>query len=194
MRPFIVRAAIAALCALTLSGCIDSSGPILPDSQPVFGPRLKLQFYGLRKGFARDPEQANFTWNGALYAHAGGGMKDVSAFSIHPFEAGDFIIQSVPAKRARITEYAVVHKLVDGVYQVVVIDEADADEPTRAAYCGKGEKNNRSCRIETRDQLFAFARATAARQKDDGGLVIRLPDGSDSPARSARRGPPPPRR
>ena len=124
-----------------------------------------------------------FAWNGALYAHAGGGMKDVSAFSVHPFEGRRFHHSERAGQSARITEYAVMHKLVDGVYQVIVIDEADADEPTRAAYCGKGEKNDRSCRIATRDQLFAFARATAARRKDDGGLVIRLPDKPEQPAK-----------
>jgi len=195
VNPFIVRAAVAALCALSLSGCIDSSGPILSDSQPVFGPRLKLQLYGLRKGYADEPQQVNFNWNGALYAHAGGGLREVSAVSIHPFEAGDYIIQEVPAKRARITEFALLHKLAEGVYQVVVIDEADADEPTRAAYCGKGDKTDpSSCRIETRDQLLAFARATAARRKEDGGLVIRLPDDSQRPERPVRRGPQPRRR
>jgi hypothetical protein len=190
-----VRAAVFVGSAMLLFGCIDSSGPILSDSQPVFGPRLKLQLYGLRKGYARDPEQASFTWNGALYAHAGGGMRDVSAFSVHPFEAGDYIIQSVPARRARISEFVILHKLAEGVFQVVAIDEADADEPTRAAYCGKGGKTDPSpCRIETRDQLFAFARATAARRKDDGGLAIRLPDGPERPQRQVkkRRPPPPP--
>ena len=189
MKPFIVRAVLAALCAASLSGCIDSASPILSDSQPVLGQRLRLQLYGLRKGYAVDPEQATFVWNGALYAHAGGGMKDVSAFSVHPFEAGDFIIQTVPAKKASITEYAIMHKLVEGVYQVVVIDEADADEPTRAAYCKKGDKNDHACRIETREQLFAFARATAARRKDDGGLAIRLRDEPERPAK--RRSPRP---
>jgi hypothetical protein len=189
VKPFIVRAAIAALCAFSLSGCIDSSSPILSDSQAVFGPRLKLQLYSLRKGYADDPIQVNFNWNGALYTQAGGSLREVSAFSIHPFEAGDYIIQEVPAKRARITEFALLHKLAEGVYQVVAIDEADADEPTRAAYCGKGDNADpSSCRIETRDQLLAFARATAARRKDDGGLVIRLPDGSERPL---RRGSPP---
>jgi hypothetical protein len=184
VKALFVRAAIAALCALSLAGCIDSVGPILPDSQPEFGPRLKLQFYSLRNGFAREPEQASFTWNGALYAHAGGGMKDFSAFSVHPFEADDYIIQEVPAKRPRITEYALLHKIAEGAYQVVAIDEDDADEPTRAAFCGKGDKTDPSpCRIETREQLFAFARATAARQKADGGLVLRLPDGSEKPER-----------
>jgi hypothetical protein len=183
VRAFVFRAAIAASCAILLSGCIDSASPILPDAKPLFGPRLKLQLYGLRDGFALDPEQSTFTWNGALYARTGGGMKDVSAFSVYDFEAGDFIIQSVPAKKAGLTEYAVMRKLVDGVYQVNVIDEDDADGPTRAAFCSKGEKKDRSCRIETRDQLFAFARATAARRKSDGGLAIRLMDGSDKPGR-----------
>lgn len=164
------------LSALMLGGCIDSTGPILSDAQPVFGQRLRLQFYSLREGFATAPEQATFIWNGALYVHAGGGMRDVSAFSIHSFEAGDFLIQSVPAKRVRVTEYAVLHKLAEGVYQVIAIDESDADEATRSDYCRKTD--GAACRIETREQLLAFARATAARQKDDGGLVIRLPDGS----------------
>lgn len=190
MKSIIIRAGIAAICALSLSGCIDSASPILTDSQPIFGERARFQLYGLRKGIAVDPEQVTFAWNGARYAHAGGGMKEVRAFSVYPFEAGDFIIQSVPTNRARITEYAVMRKLMDGVYQVIVIDEADADEPTRAANCSKGEKNDWSCRIETRDQLFAFARATAARRKDDGWLVIRLPDKSERPERAIRRGPP----
>jgi hypothetical protein len=184
VRAFIVRAAIAALCSASLTGCIDSVGPILPDSQPEFGQHLKLQFYGLRSGYARDSEQASFTWNGALYTHAGGGMKDFSAFSVQPFENGDYIIQEVLAKRPRITEYALLHKIAEGAYQVIAIDEDDADDPTRVAFCGKGDKADPSpCRIETRDQLLAFARATAARNKTDGGLVLRLPDGSEKPER-----------
>ena len=176
-----------ALVSILISACVDSVGPILPDAQPEFGPRLKLQFYGLRNGFAREPEQANFTWNGALYVHAGGGMKDFSGFSVHPFDNGDFIIQEVPAKRPRITEYGLLHKIADGAYLVVAIDEDDADEPTRTAYCGKGDTANPSpCRIETREQLFAFVRATAARQKTDGGLVLRLPDGSEKPERKKK--------
>jgi hypothetical protein len=176
MRYIFVRTAIAALCALSLSGCIDSASPILSDSQQLFGPRATFQLYGLRKGFAVEPEQVAFSWDGARYVRKSGGLKDVRAFSVHPFEAGDYIVQSAPANKPNMTEYAVMHRLTDGVYQVVVVDENDADEPTRAAHCGKGEKNDRSCRIKTREQLFAFARVTAARKKDDGGLAIRLSD------------------
>ena len=176
MRPIFARAAIAALCALSLSGCINSARPILSDSQQLFGPRATFQLYGLRKGFAVEPEQVTFAWDGARYVRKSGGLKDVGAFSVHPFEAGDYIIQSVPANKPGMTEYAVMHRLTDGVFQVTVIDENDADAATRSANCGKGEKGDRACRIETRDQLFALARATAARKKDDGGLAIRLSD------------------
>lgn len=176
MRSLAVRAAIAALCALTLTGCIDSAQPILSDSQALFGPQLRLQFFSLRKGFAHDPEQARYVWNGAHYTHAEGGMSDIVAFSVHPFEAGDYLIQSVPPARERVTEYALLHTLTDGVFQVIPVDEDDADEATRAANCRRVDKS--PCRIETRDQLLAFARATAAHRKHAGGLVIRLDDGS----------------
>ncbi len=114
----------------------------------------------------------------ALYAYVSGGMKDVTPFSVHPFEAGDFIVQSAADEAPpNMTEYAVSERLTDGVYHGTVdrrgrCRRADA----RARYCGKGEKNDR-LRALRREQLFAFARATAARQKGEGGLVIALADG-----------------
>jgi hypothetical protein len=139
----------------------------------------------VRKGYAHDPEQVTFTWNGGLYTHSGGGLKDVSAFSVHPFEAGDSIIETVPAKHGLTTEYVLLHKLAEGVFQVVPIDEGDADEPTRAACCKQTDKSG--CRIETREQLIAFARAPQAQRKDDGGLAIRLPDGSEKKEKDPAR-------
>ena len=187
LRRYLIAWVALAFVAPSLSGCIDSSDPILSDSQAIFGPHLKLQLYGLRKDYAVEPEQVTFNWNGALYTHAGGGLREVSAFSVHPFEAGDYIIQEVPSKHPRITEYALLHKLADAVYQVIAISEDDADEPTRAAYCGKGTKTDPSaCRIENREQLIAFARATAARRHTDGGLAIRL-DSPQKPERASRR-------
>jgi hypothetical protein len=188
VKRYFFCAGIAVLCAFMLAGCIDSTDPILTDSQPVFGPKLRLQFFTLRKGYAHDPERADFNWNGALYVHAGGGMRDVSAFSVNPFENGDYIIEEVPAKHPRITEYALLHKRADGVFQVLAIDEMDADEPTRAAYCSNGTKDDPSaCRIQSRAQLVAFARATAARKKQDGGLVLLLPVGAERAERRPER-------
>jgi hypothetical protein len=169
-----LRVALAALCVLSLAGCIDSAAPILKDSKALFGPTLKLQLYTLHGGFAADPERVDYKWDGALYAPVPGGAKGYDAFSVHPFKAGTFIIQSRPTGNPGRTEYAIMRKLAGGVFQVSPIDEADASKKIRAAYCSKA--NGAACRIETRDQLFAFARATAARPKDKGGLVIRLPD------------------
>jgi hypothetical protein len=185
---FLKTAALLAVAGLALSGCIDSSGPILSDSQQAFGPRLHVQLFTLRNGYAHDPEQAVFVWRDRLYAHAGGAMREVSAFSVNPFENGDFILQEVPRKRPHITEYALVHKLADGVYQVLPIDEVDADASTRAANCGNGDAKDPSpCRIATREQLFALARATAARRKQDGGLAILLASEPERPPRHRNR-------
>lgn len=172
----IVRAATAAFCALSLSGCVDSDGPILTDSQPLFGNSVRLQLYNLRKGFVDEPEQASFKWEGAKYIHASGGISDVTAFSVHRFEGRAYIIQSAAAKRANIMEYAVAHKLAEGVYQITAIDEDDADGLTRARDCKQVDESH--CRITTRAQLVAFARATEARQKSEGTLALRLPDGA----------------
>ena len=168
------RLAAIVACAALLSGCINSAAPILTGAQPVLGPKLSLQLYSLRKGYAHEPEQATYSWNGTHYAHANGGMKDIPGFTAHPFEAGDYIIQTMPHKPAQKIEYAVMHPLAAGVYLVAVIDEDDADASVRAASCK--HPGGSACRIETHDQLFAFARATAARRKDDGGLAIRLAD------------------
>jgi len=182
-----VRAVIAGLCAASLAGCISSSGPVLTDSKPLLGQKLRLQLYTLRKGFVSEPEQTLFTWDGKLYVHAGGGLRDVRAFSLHAFEGGDYIAQDVPVKHPDISEYALVRKLTDGVYLVRAIDEDDADEATRAANCVHTDKV--ACRVETPDQLFALARATAAKHYDDGGLAIRL-DEPLPPARPIKRRPP----
>lgn len=174
MKSFLVRAPLVALCGLALSGCIDSSGPILTDAQPILGPKLNLQLYALRDGRAHDPERARFSWNGRLYAQIGHGMNDVKGFTVHAFEGGDYIIQSLPARHPQLAEYAIMHPLADGVYQVIAIDEDDADAATRTAQCK--HPGGTACRIETREQLFAFARATAVKKKPGGGLAIRLDD------------------
>ena len=174
MKSFLIRATLAGLYALSLSACIDSNDPILMNAKPVLGPRLNLQLYTLRKGVAEEPEKLQFAWNGKRYARSGGGMKDVGAITVHAFEAGDYILQSLPVRQPQKAEYALLHPLASGAYLAIAIDEADADEAVRAANCT--HPGGTACRIETRDQLFAFARATAAKHRDEGGLVLRLPD------------------
>src|SRR5262249_23952780 len=124
----------------------------------------RLQFYTLRKGFADEPEQASFNWDGTRYTRVGGGMTDITSFTVYRLEGRAYVIQSAAAKRQSIFEYAVAYKLTDGVYQVTAIDEDDADGATRARYCRRADES--PCRISTQKELFAFARATDARQKE----------------------------
>jgi hypothetical protein len=167
------------IALLALGGCVQSDGPILNDGAQTFGQTLKLQLYGLRNGYARDPESVSFAWNGNHYARTGGGLRDVRGFTIHPFEGDDMIVQTVAGKPGAVTEFAVAHRLADGVWQVVPVDEADADAATRDANC---KSSKTACVIGTRQQLLAFARATAAHRKNDGGLAIRLPDAAEPKA------------
>ena len=175
MRQPFIRIAAAILCAMSVSACVDSSGPLLPDAQPLFGGQLRLQFYSLRKGIADEPEQATYKWDRGTYRRTGGGMTDIGSFSLHPLARDTFVVQSAAAKRPGMFEYAIARRLVDGVYQVIAIDEADTGRVTRARFCKRASDS--SCRIETRNQLYAFARATAERRRGQGGLVLRLADG-----------------
>ena len=114
MREPFIRIAGAILCALALSGCVDSSGPLLSDAQPVLGEQLRLQFYSLRKGTADEPEQATYKWDRGAYQRTGGGMTDIGSFSVHPLARDIFVVQSAAAKRPGTFEYVVARRLVDG--------------------------------------------------------------------------------
>jgi hypothetical protein len=126
----------------------------------VWGEQLRLQFHSLRKGTADEPEQATYKGDRGAYRRTGGGMTDIGSFSVHPLARDTCVVQSTAAKRPGMFEYAIARKLADGVYQVIAIDEADAGRVTRARFCKRSSDS--SCRIEKRNQLYAFARATAS--------------------------------
>ena len=170
----LARMAMVAALGLALAGCVSSTEPILSDARPLLGERLRLQLYSLRGGAAGEPERATFNWNGKRYVYVSGNAKGMNDFTLHPFDGG-FIAQSVPRRGKGNVEYALVRKLADGVYQVVAIDEDDADQDKRSEYCTDTRKA--SCLIRSAQALTAFARATAARNKADGGLAIRLGEG-----------------
>jgi len=71
VKPFLLYAALAALFAIPLTDRIDSSDPILAESRPVRGPEPKVQLYASRKGYATEPERADYIWNRELNSHTG---------------------------------------------------------------------------------------------------------------------------
>lgn len=157
---------------LGLAGCVASEAPLLEGGKPLLGAEPNLQLYSLRSGAARDPGTARFRWNGQRYVGLSGEFK-AGAFSIHPFEGQDLILQSVSTRPDHPIEYALARVLAPGVYLVQPIDESDADAATRARCTGT---ERFVCRIRTREELTAFARATAAKHHAQGGLAILLAD------------------
>jgi hypothetical protein len=151
-----------------LAGCISSTTPILTDGLPPLGEHPRLQFYTLRDGAAREPATETFRFTDGRYVPMSGTRKDIGPFTLHAFEGGDLIAQSI--RPGHPAEYAIARKLADGTYLLFVIDEADADEATRAKYCAKDP--GRECGVTTREAVFAFARATAAKPHASGGLAI----------------------
>jgi hypothetical protein len=129
---------------------------------------VHLQLYGVHGGAAHEPGSEIIAWRGDRYIRTGGPTKDIGDFSLHDFEGNDLLVQSFPSGKP--VEYALARKIADGTYLVFPIDETDADEATRTKLCGK--EAGASCRVTTRDQVLAFARATAAKPHSTGGLAI----------------------
>jgi hypothetical protein len=130
-----------------------------------------LQFYALRDGAAHEPLSERFAWRGGRYVRTAGD-DSIGDFTLHAFEGGDLVVQSI--RSGRPAEYAIARKLADGTYLVVAIDENDADEATRGKFCGNVA--DAGCRVATRDAVLAFARATAAKPHATGGLAVLLAD------------------
>ncbi len=157
---------------LLLGGCINSKQPILTGAQPVLGERPRIEFYVLRDGTAHEPKAETFVWRSGRYHPVRGAASDIHDFTLHPFEGGDLIVQSVrPGYPA---EYGVARKLADATYLLFAIDENDADAATRDKYCGK--EADAACRVTTRDAVLAFARASAAKPHSAGGLAVLMAD------------------
>jgi hypothetical protein len=163
---------LVTLAALALAGCIDSAQPILTDAKPVLGQHLRVQLFAIDKGRADEPALEEFVWDGQRYASSSA-KPTIEPFTAFPYGDGDFIVQTVSTGPKSKTEYALLHKLGAGVYLARVIDEDDADEATRKA-CRQIDKF--TCRIETRDQLLTFVKATAAKHHESGGLVVMMGD------------------
>ena len=145
---------------------------MLSDAQPLLGERPHIEFFALRDGAAHEPQTVTFAWRNDRYVRVRGTTEDIYDFSLHAFEGADLIVQSLRAGHP--VEYAIARKLADGVYLVIAIDEADADDATRANYCGT--KAGTACRVATRDAVLAFARATAAKPHSAGGLAVLMTD------------------
>lgn len=163
-----VTSLLALLGITSLAGCINSAAPILTGAKPMLGERLHLQLYGVHDGAAHEPGAETVAWRGDRYVHTGGTVKDLDDFSLFDFEGNDLLVQSM--RHGKPVEYAIARKIADATYLVFPVDETDADEATRTKLCGTDAGT--ACRVTTRDQVLAFARATAAKPHSTGGLAV----------------------
>jgi hypothetical protein len=165
-------AGVAILICLVLSGCISSTGPVLGDAKALLGDRGQIHIFNPRETGRGAHSVVTFRWNGSRYVLSGRSI-GVTDFTVHPFEGRDLIVQSRAAKAPHPTEYALARKLTDGVYMVQPISEDDADDAARQRFCSKTPDT--SCRISTPEQLFVFARATAEKELESGGIAVIVP-------------------
>jgi hypothetical protein len=142
----------------------------LTDGKPLLGETVRLQVLHMRDGVAHDPSTGTLRWQNGSYLTIEDGKKDGGRLTLQAFEGSDLIVQSI--NKNNFTEYAVAHKVIDGVYLVFVIDEADADEATRKKYCKANADNG--CSVTTPEAVFAFARATAAKPHDNSSVAVLL--------------------
>jgi hypothetical protein len=164
--------ASAALAALALTGCISSTAPILSDAKPVLGERGLIHVFTLSQGAAHDPGTVSFQWSGSRYLVRGKPI-GFSDFTAYPYEGRDWIVQGTTQRAPQRIEYGLARRLADGTYLLVAINEDDADGPSREKFCTKTQ--DASCRIATPEQLFVFARASADKPLEGGGLAVVVP-------------------
>ena len=158
---------LAPFLALGLTGCITATAPILGDARAILGERIQVHAFTTPRNGTRDYSTGTFEWSGSRYVRRSGDFTD---FTIHPYEGRDLIIQSRTSRGSTMIEFSLARRIAEGVYLIIPIQEEDADEPTRERFCTKTQGS--SCRISTPEQLFVFARATAARDEDSGALAV----------------------
>jgi hypothetical protein len=157
---------------MALGGCVTSTAPVLSDAKPVLGERGIIHVFTLSQGGASDPGVVSFQWSGSRYLIRGKpiGYTDFTAYA---YEGRDWIVQGTTQRAPLRVEYGIAHKLAEGVYLLVPVNEDDADPPTREKFCTK--THDASCRIATPEQLFVFARASADKPVEGGGLAVVMP-------------------
>jgi hypothetical protein len=173
-------APLAMLLALAISGCVSSTEPILGDAKGILGDGGRLNIYDVEEGATRNFRSYPYQWSGNRYV-VRSRASEISEFTVHPYEGRNLIVQARAKRPLRPHVYALARKLAEGVYLLTTIDPEDADEATRNRFCIKSR--DAPCRIETPEQLFVFARASAAKETEGGRLAVLV----RSPPKKRRR-------
>ena len=146
--------------------------PLLTDAKPLLGQQFEVHLYeNFADGKASDFHRAVYQWKDDNYVRGSGLARDAKRFVAQPLAENDFLLQSTDS--TNLFNYWIGRKLAVGVYLIIPLDEADADDTTRAAVCGKDQPEG-ICRVGTYDQLLKMSRATAAKPVRNAALGVVL--------------------
>jgi hypothetical protein len=176
VRPFRALLALAAgVLAVFAAGCVQSEKSLISDAKPLMGAAFEAHFYeNFIDGKASVTHSAFYRWNEDRYLIVRGSDDRVANFKGFALGGDDFVVEGA-VRNASVLNYWVARKVVDGVFLIVPVNEADSSAATRAAACtGQGADGN--CFVEKREQLVELAKGTASkalRNPTVGVLVLR---------------------
>jgi hypothetical protein len=156
------------LACLGTGACVNSTEPVLGDARAILGESGQIHLFDAGEGSTSNPRIHRFQWNGRRYVVQG--RAEIIDFTAHSYEGRDLIVQARTRRDLRPYSYAVAHKLTDGVYTVVPIEEKDSEDGVRNRFCISAPGG--ACRIETPEQLFALARASAGKDFERGLIAV----------------------
>ena len=158
--------AVTVTAALALSACVESQIPLLTDAQPLLGQQFDVHLYeNFVDGKAGDFHTAAYQWKDGNYLRGNGLARDAKRFVAQPLAANDFLLQSTDSKD--LFNYWIGRKLSVGVYLIIPLDEADADDATRTAVCGKDQPEG----IAESRPMINFSRWLAPRPPSPCGML-----------------------
>lgn len=179
VRTFQKKIYLVFLLVLTpfISGCVESHTPILTKTEPLFGSQFKVHLYDtFIVGKARNVQVLRYQWRTHGYQRVGQRFGDDSEFVVQSLDDESFIVQTHNMENA-LFHYLIARRILDGVFLVFPIEEADAGATTLAEMCGK-DSPTIICMIRTYDQLVTLARATASKPPRNPLLGVIVRDGA----------------
>lgn len=172
MTRTLLRLATIAIVAISLSACVESKTPLLRDAKPLLGQQFELHLYeDFANGRAQNFHATSYAWRDNKYIRATRVERDVSSFVLTPLErTTDLIIQTADNTNKQF-DYWIGRKLVDGVYLIFRVNEADVDQTTRDEVCAKNQPQG-FCFVDSFENLVKLARATSVKPVRDPALGV----------------------
>jgi hypothetical protein len=159
-RFFLIALALSAACLL--AACVQSKAPLLTGTKPLFGDQFQLnRFEDFTDGKADSVKRSLFRWNGTRYAYVSGNSSDVKYVVAERLDNDWFLIE---ASDDKVYAYLLGHKLAEGTYRILPVDEKYLDAATQKQNCVAQDRE--TCTIATRAQLDAFAHASVGKTID----------------------------